>query len=121
VRTVYLVHLGKEANTIEAVEAGLEHDPDEVHTEYADPRRDPWRSLVLRRMPMDEHEGLGMHWRSLFAIRAGERSPHRRNRGMLIATAVRFAVERLSEAGIATPGDDVAACTMVLRRAKADR
>jgi hypothetical protein len=41
VRTADLVHLGKEANRREEVEAGLEHDPDEVYTAYADPRRDP--------------------------------------------------------------------------------
>jgi hypothetical protein len=124
VRTAYLVHLGKEANKLEEVEAGLEHDPDEVWTAYADPRRDPWRTLVLpalRRMPMAELEELGMHRRSLFAIRAGERLPHPRNRQRLVAAAGAFARERLEEAGVEPPADDLAACATFLLRPNPDR
>lgn len=73
------MHIGKESNRLEAVEAGIEHDPDEVWTEYQDPRCDPWWTLVLpvlRQMPIDRLvAATGLHRRSLFAIRAGERRP----------------------------------------------
>jgi hypothetical protein len=110
-------HVGKESNLLEEVEAGLEHDPDEVWTAYADPRRDPWRTLVLpvlRQMPMAALDGQGLHRRSPFAIRAGERLPHPRNRQALIAAAGAFARRRLQEAGIEPPTEDVAACAACL-------
>ncbi len=40
-------HVGKESNRFEEVEAGIEHNPDEVWTEYVDPRCGPWRALEL--------------------------------------------------------------------------
>jgi hypothetical protein len=48
-------HVGKEANKLEAVEAGLEHDPEAVYTEYISSKYDPWRTLVLpvlKQIPM---------------------------------------------------------------------
>jgi hypothetical protein len=43
----YRTHVGKESNRLEAVDAGLIHDPDEVYTEYVDPQHDPeWEMLV---------------------------------------------------------------------------
>ena len=83
-------HVGKESNRLEEMEAGVGHDPGEVQTEYHNRKRDPWRTVVLpvlRLMPMSELEGLGMHRRSLFAVRAGVRLPHPRNRRVLIAAA----------------------------------
>ena len=83
-------HVGKESNRLEEMEAGVGHDPGEVRTEYHNQNRDPWRTgvlPVLRLMPMSELEGLGMHRRSLFAVRAGVRLPHPRNRRVLIAAA----------------------------------
>lgn len=49
-RPELLTHVGKGSNRIEEVEAGLEHDPDKIYAEYADPKRDPSRTLVLREM-----------------------------------------------------------------------
>ncbi len=49
-------HVGKESNKFEEVEAGIEHNPDEVWTAYADPGRDPWETLVLpvlKQLPID--------------------------------------------------------------------
>lgn len=59
-RTAHLVHHGKEAKKLKAVEAGLEHHQDAVYTAYADPQRDSWRALVLpvlRQMPIKENAG----------------------------------------------------------------
>jgi hypothetical protein len=105
-------HVGKESNRLEEVELGLEHDPDEVWTEYRDPSRDPWATLVLpvlKQMPIERLvDATGMHRRSLFAIRAEERVPHPRNRQALIAAAGAFARERLQEARTNPPVDEVA-------------
>ena len=113
-----LVHIGKETNRMEEVEAGIEHSPDEVWNEYTDPGRDPWPTLILpilRQMPIERLlAATGLHQRSLFAIRAGERLPHFRNRNQLIAVASRFAKERLRETGLQPPIDDSAACAALL-------
>jgi hypothetical protein len=41
-------YVGKESNYLEERELGLVHDLDEVLTEYADPRRDPFDLLTSR-------------------------------------------------------------------------
>ena len=43
---IYVRYVGKESNYLEEREFGLVHDLDEVLTEYADPRRDPFDLLV---------------------------------------------------------------------------
>ncbi len=115
-----MTHVGKESNLLEEVEAGLEHDPDEAYTAYADPHRDPWRTSVLpvlKQMPIDRLvTATGLHRRSLFAIRAGERLPHPHNRQALTAEAGAFARERLAEVAIEPPGGDLAACAAFLER-----
>ena len=81
---VSLVHyIGKEANRLEDVEAGLVGDIGEVLTEYVDPARDPVRTLVLpvleglssrevaRRIDEKDHK-------KITRIRSGSR-PARRN------------------------------------------
>ena len=59
------------------MEAGIKHDPDEGWTEYDDPGRDLLERLVLpvlQQMPIDQLvDAAGMHRRSLFTIRTGER------------------------------------------------
>jgi hypothetical protein len=54
VTALYRTHVGKESNRLEAVDAGLIHDPVEVYTEYVDPQHDPkWEALVttMKRIP----------------------------------------------------------------------
>jgi hypothetical protein len=110
VQESYLTHVGKEANKFEEVEAGLEQDPEVIYTEYHDPRRDTWRTLVLpvlKQMPIENLvAATGLHRRSLFALRSGERLPHPRNRGALISTTSQFARQKLSEQGIAPSCDN---------------
>ena len=114
---VLTTHVGKESNKLEKVEAGVEHDPDEIWTECVDAKRDLWRTVVrpvLRMMTLVKLEGLGLHRRSLFAVRAGERLPHPRNRQVLIEAAGTFARERLSKSGIEPPYDDLSACAVLV-------
>ncbi len=109
-----LAYVGKESNRLEEVEAGLGHDPEEVYTQYPDPRRDPWRALVqpvLKDIPakrLAEETGLAMS--TIKAARNGHTVPHERNREALARAAGAFAREPLRERGIEPPADDLAAC-----------
>jgi hypothetical protein len=113
-------HVGKESNLWEAVEAGLEHDPDEVWTAYANPNRDPWPALVLpvlKRIPAKRLAAeAGLAVSTVKAARNGHTLPHGGNREALTRAAGAFARERLEETGIAPPFDDLAACTVFLKR-----
>jgi hypothetical protein len=87
-------HIGKEANHLEDVEAGLIGDLAEVLTEYVDPDEDPIRTIVLpvldglsdrevgRRMEVD-HKTVG-------GIRDGAR-PQTRNAKKLWKVALELA------------------------------
>lgn len=118
VRPAYLVHVGKESNKLEEVEAGLEHDPEEVYAEYADPRRDPWRVLVLpvlRDVParrLSEETGLAVT--TVKAARNGRTAPLGRTRAALTRVAATFTRERMGELGLSRPTDDLAACAAFL-------
>ncbi len=111
-------HVGKEANHLEEVEAGIEHDSDEVYAEYPDPQRDPWRALVLpvlKHIPakrLAEETGLAMS--TIKAARNGHAVPHGRNRAALARAAAAFARERLKEWGLEPPIDDLATCAAFL-------
>ena len=81
VSSAYVVHVGKESNKLEAVEAGVEHDTDEIWTEYADPKRDPWITTALPMLKQmkakDLAEMTGTSIQSLKAIRNGSQLPRR--------------------------------------------
>jgi hypothetical protein len=47
VTAAYITYIGKESNKLDDRQAGLIHDNEEVLNEYPDPRRDPFRTLVL--------------------------------------------------------------------------
>jgi hypothetical protein len=119
VRTAYLVHLGKEANKLEEVEAGLEHDPDEVYTAYADPRRDPWRALVLpvlREMPSKQlASAVGMSERRLRDVLTGRARPPPNTEAAVTRAAAQFARNGLRRLRLAVPSDDRAACAALLK------
>lgn len=76
-----MAHVGKEANKLEEVEAGFEHDPEVIYTEYGHPARDPWRSRVmpaLREMPQRElAEVAGLSVRRLRDLLKGRAQPRR--------------------------------------------
>jgi hypothetical protein len=110
-------HVGKESNRLEEVEAGLEHDPDEVWTEYRDPGRDPWETLVLpvlKQVPAKQlAEATGLAVSTVKAARNGRTHPHGRNRQALIHAAAVFSRERLREFGIPSPTDDLACIALM--------
>jgi hypothetical protein len=89
VRIGELTNIGKESNSLEEVQAGLEHDEADVYTEYRDPRRSVWNTKVLpavRKVPLVTLEGMckgRLSRRALIDIRAGRSTPHRRNRQFL--------------------------------------
>ncbi len=84
-------YIGKESNSLEDVEAGVVHSAQAVYTEYSDPRRDEWQTIVLpllRRVPLSLLVELsGMSRRAVIDFRAGRSRPHRKNREMLTAIA----------------------------------
>jgi hypothetical protein len=81
--------IGKESNSLEDVDAGLEHSERNVYTEYSDPRRDEWQTKILpalRKMSLGFLvEASTMSSRELKYIRAGHSRPHRKNRELLKA------------------------------------
>jgi len=50
VRIDELKYIGKESDSLEEVEAGLEHSAENVYTEYPDPRRDEWETKIVPAM-----------------------------------------------------------------------
>lgn len=111
-------HVGKASNRLEEVKAGIEHNPEEVWTEHADPGRDPWRALVLpvlKQVPAKQlAETTGLAVSTIKAARNGHTKPHDRNRQALVQAATAFARERLREFDILPPADDVACCATFL-------
>lgn len=111
-------HVGKESNRLEEVESGIEHNPEELWTEFADPGRDPWRTLllpVLKQMPakrLVNETGLAMS--TVKATRNGHTKPHGRNQQALVHAVAVFARERLREFGIPSPADDLTCCAALL-------
>jgi hypothetical protein len=76
--------IGKESNSLEDVDAGMVHSAEDVYTEYSDPSRDEWQTLilpVLKKMPLAELVAkTGLSRRALIDLRAGRSRLHARNR-----------------------------------------
>ena len=86
--------IGKESNSLENVEEGIEHFEQNVYTEYADPKRSEWTKKIqpaLKNLKLKELavacEGQ-ISRRELIELRAGRSKPHRKNQ-ILLATIVR--------------------------------
>jgi hypothetical protein len=92
--------IGKESNNLEDVGDGLVHAEQNVYTEYSDPRRDEWQTVILPAMREISLKLLvkesGMSSRELKYIRAGRSRPHRRNRELLSAIVRRLRPEILT-------------------------
>ena len=82
-------YIGKESNSLEAVDAGLVHSDGEIYTEYVDKSRDEWTLKILpalRRIPLAVLiRECGLSKRALLDIRAGRSRPHLNNRKRLLA------------------------------------
>lgn len=96
VRIGVLNNIGKESNSLEEVQAGIEHEQADVYTEYPDPRRTQWRMKVLPAVntaPLITLERMckgRLSRRALIDIRAGRSTPHRRNQQLLEAVVRRL-------------------------------
>jgi hypothetical protein len=83
--------IGKESNSLEDVDAGIEHSDKSVYTEYVDPKRDEWITNIqpaLTQVPLRVlvHECKEfLSRRALIDLRAGRSRPHRKNREKLTA------------------------------------
>ena len=86
------MYIGKESNRLEDVESGLIHSSESVYTEYANPRRDEWQTIILpalKKIPLSRLEKeSGLSRMMLIDARLGRSRPHRRNRELLV-TVVR--------------------------------
>jgi hypothetical protein len=86
--------IGKESNKLEAVEEGSVLDAGDVYTEYPDPRRDEWETLILptlRRVPIGAiTAATGMSRRAVQRIRNAGTRAHRRYGEALVSFARRI-------------------------------
>jgi hypothetical protein len=87
VRISQIKYIGKESNGLEDVESGMVHSAENIYTEYPDPRRGEWQTVilpVLKLMPLSELVAkTGMSRRALIDLRAGRSRPHPRNEKLL--------------------------------------
>jgi hypothetical protein len=81
--------IGKESNSLEDVESGLIHCPQNVYTEYPDPRRDEWETKIrraLRKVPLSVlQKKSGLSRMMLINARSGRTRPHRKNQQLLLS------------------------------------
>lgn len=114
----YITYIGKESNKLDDRQAGLIHDNEEVLDEYPDPRRDPFRTLVLpvlRDCPTKEiAEGVKLDPTAVRRIQAGRCVPHPAHQLALLAFAAARARSTLRGWGVAPPTDDLACCAAYL-------
>lgn len=110
VHAASLAYIGKESNKLEEVDAGMVQMWDEVRNEYADPRHDPWRTVVvpvLREMPVSLLvQETSLKERAIQYARKGVTQPTPENRRSLIRAAAAYARERPPQPA---PRDDLAA------------
>lgn len=89
VRIAQIKYIGKESNSLEEVEAGLEHSQQNVYTEYPDPRRNEWQTKIqpaLENIPLPILVQMsGLSRSTLIEIRAGRSRPRRKNQARLAA------------------------------------
>jgi hypothetical protein len=114
----YITYIGKESNRLDDRVAGLIHDSEEVLNEYPDPRRDPFRTLVLpvlRDCPTAMiAERVKLDPTALRRIRAGRSVPRPAHQLELLAFAAAWARNTLRGRGVARPTDDLACCAAYL-------
>jgi hypothetical protein len=87
IRIDEIKYIGKESNSLEEIESGLNQTEENVYTYFPDPRRDDWETkkrLALKNAPLPilEKES-GMSRRMLIYARTGRRRPHPTNQKRL--------------------------------------
>ena len=82
--------IGKESNSLEAVDEGLEHSQKNVYTEYVDLKREEWSTKILpalKKVPLKTLVTTlkGRPSRStVIELRAGRSRPHRKTQELLV-------------------------------------
>ena len=83
--------IGKESNSLEAVDEGLEHSERTVYTEYSDPKRTEWITKIQPALKKPKLEvlvgacGERLSRREIIELRAGRKKPHRKNQELLVS------------------------------------
>jgi hypothetical protein len=110
VQALSIAHIGKEANLLEEIQAGLIGAEEEVLAEYEDSARDTWVRLVLpvlRELPVREvAETTGLGERTVKELRSGRARPRSATRERLRRLAVAHARGFLTSWGIRPPRSD---------------
>jgi hypothetical protein len=118
VTAAYITYIGKESSKLDDRSSGLIHDSDEVLNEYPDPKRDPFRTLVLpvlRDCPTGElAKRVKLDPTAIRRIRAGRSVPRPAHQVALLAFAAAWARNTLQGWGVARPTDDLACCAAYL-------
>jgi hypothetical protein len=87
IRIAEIVPIGKEANRLEEVDAGVVHSADSVYTVYHDPSRDRWTRDILPKLQKIPLSVLiretGLSRRMLIKARKGHARPHPRNQELI--------------------------------------
>jgi hypothetical protein len=110
VHTLEITHIGKEANLLDEIQAGLIGDEHEVLTEYRAVNDDTWLSIelpALQRVPALRLIAIsGVPGRTVQYARAGRR-PRAQHLTALRNAAASIAREELAAQGIQAPRDDL--------------
>jgi DNA polymerase family B len=89
IRIDQIKYVGKESNSLEEVDQGLIHSAQSVYTEYPDPRRDEWQTIILpalKKISLSQLEEMsGLSRRTLIYARVGRKRPHQKNQEILSA------------------------------------
>ena len=88
--------IGKESNSLENVDQGVEHSESNVYTEYADPKRSEWvtkiqpalKSVKLKKL-VKACAGKPSR-REIIELRAGRSKPHRETLAYVLAVLKRL-------------------------------
>jgi hypothetical protein len=95
VQALTITHIGKEANLLDEIQAGLLGQESDALVEYSNPAHDPWDTLVvpvLRTMPQQKTAAAaGIHRDTLADVTAGRSKPRIETRTRLAALALEHA------------------------------
>ena len=104
-----LTYIGKEANSLDEVDAGLHHNIDDVLTQHDDPDKDFWTETVIPVMEtfsLNEIAAASDVDRSTVSrTRNAKTRPHPDNESKLLNGLARLCTERLKDLGIRPPRD----------------
>lgn len=90
--------IGKESNSLEAVDEGMVHSEHNVYTEYEDPKRSEWVTKIQPALKKPKLKMLvdmcerQISRRELIELRAGRSKPHRKNQELLVAVLKKLGV-----------------------------